>query len=233
ADELYEALDQARRALAQSIFLRLVMLGEGAEDTRRRADRAELTALSENPTDIEAILDGYGTFRLLSFDRDPATRAPTVEVAHEALIREWGTLRGWLDAGRDDVRTQRRLIAAVDEWEAKGDASYLAAGARLEQFETWAQTTKLGLTTRERRFLEESQREQAEHRARDARIARRVQNFQRTAILLGGVVVLAVIAIILAARQAAEATAQVALAAETLTPVPQTLTPVQLTLVAG
>ena len=68
----------------------------------------------------------FGRHRLLSFDRDPVTRGPTVEIAHEALLAEWDRLRGWIDANREDVRQQRRLAAAADEWQAAGrDADYL------------------------------------------------------------------------------------------------------------
>jgi len=60
------------------------------------------------------VIDLYGRYRLLTFDRDPSSRVPTVEVAHEALIHSWSRLRAWIDASREDVRVQRRLgIAAV------------------------------------------------------------------------------------------------------------------------
>ena len=63
------------------------------------------------------VIDGYGAARLLTFDRDPVTREPTVEVAHEALIREWPRLRSWLDDDRHMVlvvtdRRERMLV----EW---------------------------------------------------------------------------------------------------------------------
>ncbi len=45
ADEVYAALDEAGQAAARQMFLRLVTLGEGVEDTRRRVLRSELEAL--------------------------------------------------------------------------------------------------------------------------------------------------------------------------------------------
>ena len=71
------------------VFTRLVTLGEGTEDTRRRVKRSELG----DAPDVEVVHRCFGAVRLLAFDRDPATREPTVEVAHEALIREWPRLR--------------------------------------------------------------------------------------------------------------------------------------------
>jgi hypothetical protein len=55
------------------------------------------------------------------FDRNVMKREPwtlrgaTVEVAHEAILREWGRLREWLAESRADVRLQRQLaLAAAD-----------------------------------------------------------------------------------------------------------------------
>ena len=72
--------------------------------------RRELTALGGH---IQDVLDAFGKYRLLTFDHEPATREPTIEVAHEALIREWDRLNGWLDESRADVRLQRLLGAAA------------------------------------------------------------------------------------------------------------------------
>ncbi len=111
------------------IFIRLVRLGDGVEDTRRRARRAELPASPR----LDALLDSFGAARLLTFDRDPVTREPTVEVAHEALITSWPRLRGWLNDDRDNLRSVERLRVAAESWErAKRDPSELYRGARLE-----------------------------------------------------------------------------------------------------
>ena len=68
------------QAAARQLFLRLVTLGEGVEDTRRRIRRSELDGLGEA---VEPVIERFGTFRLLSFDRDPVTLEPTVEIAHD------------------------------------------------------------------------------------------------------------------------------------------------------
>ncbi|RPH60055.1 MAG: serine/threonine protein kinase, partial [Chloroflexi bacterium] len=86
AEELYSMLDTDGKQAAKVLFQRLVTLGEGTEDTRRRALRSELDTLSPQ---VNMVIELFGRARLLSFDRDSSTRNPTVEVAHEALIREW------------------------------------------------------------------------------------------------------------------------------------------------
>ena len=76
----------------------------------------------------------FGRYRLLTFDRDLATRGPTVEIAHEALIREWKRLKEWLNASRESLYVQRRLSEAVDEWigsnEQPDDVTVVLARAR-------------------------------------------------------------------------------------------------------
>ena len=63
------------------------------------------------------------------------TRGATVEVAHEALLREWRRLREWLDESRADVRMQRVLGNAAAEWmETERDPGFLLRGSRLDQF---------------------------------------------------------------------------------------------------
>src|SRR5262249_22494573 len=151
------SLSIEQQAIAQQIFLRLVAPGEGTEDTRRRARYSELTALKIPRDTLQSVLDAFGKYRLLTFDRDNETREPTIEIAHEALIRGWNRLRTWLDQNRSDIRLQRLLAAAAADWNnASRDKSYLLRGARLAQFVEWSKNSKLALSQAEQTFLEES-----------------------------------------------------------------------------
>jgi WD40 repeat protein/class 3 adenylate cyclase len=161
ADEIYGSLSPEEGEAARQLFLRLVTLGEGVEDTRRRVRRVELDALASNKTTMERVIEAFGRYRLLTFDMDPVTKGPTVEVAHEALIRNWGRLREWLDASRADLRTQRKLMGEATEWERSSkDRSYLSTGARLAQFEVLAEGASrpggIALTSEEREYLQAS-----------------------------------------------------------------------------
>jgi len=174
AEETFERLDASQQEAARQLFLRLVALGEGTEDTRRRALYSELTTIVIDQTAIQAAMDAFGRTRLLLFDRDPVTRQPSVEVAHEALLREWKRLREWLDESRTDVRMQRLLSTLAQEWaEAQQDPSFLLSGTRLAQFEGWAAGSQIALTQEERAFLDaslaEAQAREAEERARQQR----------------------------------------------------------------
>jgi WD40 repeat protein/DNA-binding SARP family transcriptional activator/tRNA A-37 threonylcarbamoyl transferase component Bud32 len=201
AGEVYRTLDADQRAAARQIFLRLVTLGEGTEDTRRRTRQGELLSLGGEP--VDAVLDAFGRSRLLTFDHDPQTREPTVEVAHEAIIREWTLLRTWLDESRDDVRLQRLLAAAAQEWGNAGqDRSYLVTGSRLAQFEGWAEQTDVVLTPDESDFLDTSVVEEQRQQAKRRRV--------RNTILTAAVVVALLMAVFALIARSQERQAQTA-----------------------
>jgi hypothetical protein len=133
AEALYQEFSEQAQETARQIFLRLVTLGEGVEDTRRRTPRAELAAITENEDLLSDVIDTFADCRLLSLDHDPATRASTVEVAHEAILREWERLRNWLNESRADVCMQRQLASMAQEWRrGNQDNSFLLRGSRLE-----------------------------------------------------------------------------------------------------
>lgn len=157
AEELYHEHDEDGQKTLRQMFLRMITLGEGVEDTRRRVPRSELLAIAGDEERMDDIIDTYAAYRLLTLDHDPATRRPTAEIAHEAILREWDRLRGWLGESRHDIHQQRLLAAAAADWRNAGrDPSYLLHGSRLEQFEGWASETSLALTHEEREFLETS-----------------------------------------------------------------------------
>jgi WD40 repeat protein len=187
ADRVYTRLKPEQQVLTRQMFLRLVTLGDGSEDVRRRAHRAELLSIAPDSEQLETVLAIFGRHRLLSFDHEPATREPTVEVAHEALLREWKRLRSWLDDSREDVRQQRRLAGLAAEWLNNGrDPSFVLRGAQLETFESWLKRTGIALTGTERDFVEASvtvrERQNAEEKARqdhEAALEARARQFQR------------------------------------------------------
>jgi WD40 repeat protein/serine/threonine protein kinase/DNA-binding XRE family transcriptional regulator len=201
AEEVFSALNENDQSIARQIFLRLVTLGEGIEDTRRRVLLMELEHLqaeNEAAGSVSNVLESFSKTRLLTFDNDPITRSPTVEVAHEALLREWSRLRGWLYESRADVRLQRQLANAAHEWrEAAHDESFLLTGAHLEQFDAWSRTTEVAFTEGEREFLNASldfaKREEAARAEQQAREATLRQRVQRALQVLVGVLLVAAI----------------------------------------
>jgi WD40 repeat protein/DNA-binding SARP family transcriptional activator len=226
AEELYGRQTATGREATRQLFLRLVTLGEeGSDDTRRRVSRSELTSLEVDREAVEGAIDALGARRLLSFDRDPLTRGPTVEVAHEALLHEWARLRGWIEAAREDLRTHRRLAAAASEWVAAGgDPAYLLRGGQLARFEGWAATSGLALTDDERVYLQASMAQRDADRVDEESRAARERGLERrslvrlralVAVLAGAALVAAILTLVaFEQRQAAEGKARVATAGE-------------------
>jgi WD40 repeat protein/DNA-binding SARP family transcriptional activator len=196
AEGLYARLRPPAQAACRQVFVRLVSVDPTAQDTRRRVSRRELRQLELDPDAVSEILARYGEHRLLSFDREPLTRTPTVEVAHEAILSQWDRLRGWIDERREGLLVHRRLVEAVAEWQDAGrDPAYLPHENRLVQFEAWAGTTDLALTAGERGFLAEA-RATADTAAR-----RRARRWRATlvgfALLAAAASVLATFALVL------------------------------------
>jgi len=111
AEEVFQRrLNDAERQAAQRLLIRMVRPGEGVEDTRRR------TALPKADTLSETTVQKLAGERLVVTERDAVTGEATVEVAHEALIRGWHRLRGWIDHDREFLRTRERIAVQAQLW---------------------------------------------------------------------------------------------------------------------
>jgi serine/threonine protein kinase/WD40 repeat protein len=224
ADDLFARLDPGAKETARQVFLRLVSLGEeGSTDSRRRVLRTELAALDVEQQDLERVIELFGTHRFLIFDRDPLTRGQTVEIAHEALLTSWRRLRNWIDSGREDLRTYRRLSVSASDWEASGrDPSFLLRGSRLQQFEGWAKASHIAMSGLEREYLgaglRTKEKERTEEHVRQRReevLSKRALNRLRAAVaaLLIGVVAAGSLALVAQERgTSAEREARIATA---------------------
>jgi energy-coupling factor transporter ATP-binding protein EcfA2 len=156
ADHIYERLTPDQQAAARRVLLRLTQPGEGTEDTRRRAPLSELRP-TDGGEDVEAAVRQLADARLLTTGRDEERGDEMVDVAHEALIRGWPRLQGWIDEDRGALLTHRRLTETANEWDRnERDESYLYRGARLAQAEEWATTHPCDLNQLESKFLQAS-----------------------------------------------------------------------------
>ena len=108
----------------------MVHPGEGTEDTRRRI-------VIPSDTTVTSILRELVDARLVVTSLDDVEGKEIAEVAHEALIQNWRTLRGWIDADREFLRTLARIEASAAQWERedKEPSRLLAAGRALAEGE--------------------------------------------------------------------------------------------------
>ena len=190
AESIHRQLDDAGQTTARQVFLRLVSVDESGRDTRRRVRQAELQRIGIDAEQVDSVVAVFADHRLLTIDRDPITRGPTVELAHEAILSEWQTLQSWVDDRREDLLLHRRLSAAVRDFEASGDDdAYLLGAGGLAQHLSWTAESDLNLTSQEREFLDASA-------ALDTRV--RAARRRRTQWVLAGFAMAALIASVLA-----------------------------------
>ncbi|WP_308427912.1 nSTAND1 domain-containing NTPase [Streptomyces roseolilacinus] len=124
AEDVFAGLSPDQAELARLVLLRLVAPGEGAQDTGRRAERAELEFAA--PDDVAVVVDRFVRARLLTLDDD------TVCLAHEALLTAWPRLVAWIEEDRERLRAHRRLSEAARSWDELGrEPGTLYRGARL------------------------------------------------------------------------------------------------------
>ncbi|MEP7294014.1 MAG: LuxR C-terminal-related transcriptional regulator, partial [Chloroflexota bacterium] len=169
AEQLYAELSVESQDMALQMFLRLVILGDSNDDARRRTSRAELLSLAPDSDMMDELIDTFAAYRLLTLDNDAGTRSPTVEVAHEAILREWRRLSTWIEESREDIKMRQQLDRTAEEWIAQGkEVSYLASGQRLEQFAGWASDKRRALTALERAYIEASLAERQQQNEAEA-----------------------------------------------------------------
>ena len=153
AEETFGRLDPARQQAALRVFTRLVRVSaaneEGA-DTRRRVPSSELDLDAATGSAVRAFVEA----RLLVTGRDESTGEETVEVAHEALIRNWGRLKDRLDEDRAFLLWRQRLAFAIGEWRRSDrDDGTLLRGAPLIEARRWARDRPSDLIDRETGYI--------------------------------------------------------------------------------
>ncbi|WP_239134475.1 nSTAND1 domain-containing NTPase [Rugosimonospora africana] len=128
AESVYTGLTAEQQRLARGVFLRLVALGEGTDDTKRRVNRDQLDP------GTAPVVDALANARLVTVD------VSTVELTHEALLHAWPRLRGWIDQDRAGLLMHQQLADATTLWEREGhDPGALYRGGRLAAALEWAQ----------------------------------------------------------------------------------------------
>ncbi len=172
ADALFESADEPQRAAIRSVFGRLTDPSGASADLRRRVPVADLGA---DPA-AAWVVEQFAAARLLTLDRDPSTREPTVEVAHEALLREWPRLVRWLDEDRNLLRTTDAIATAATAWADGGrsDAD-LYRGDRLAAALDVALAHPDRLRPIDSEFVEASRAAEADARELEQRRVRRLR----------------------------------------------------------
>ena len=183
AERSYQQLTDAERQTAKTVLLRLVGSGEGEAAVRRRVPITEFDP--DRNTAAATVLDRLTHDRLL-------TRSDgLVEIAHEALIREWPRLGDWLEEDVQGRAVRAHLTEAAKQWkEADRDPAELYRGPRLSVAMDWTATHAEEQNELEREFVSESRQASEREAERQRRTNRRLRG------LLAGVAVFLVLALL-------------------------------------
>ena len=146
-------------------------------DLETKSPRRQIARLAEIPAEARPLIDLLVQQRLLATDRAPDTGEVTIEPAHEALLRQWGSLRDWLDEDFGALATLENVERAARDWAANGrDPAWLAHMAgRLEEAERLNLRPDLAakLTPTERDYLAACRaRAEAERKEKENALAR-------------------------------------------------------------
>ncbi len=148
ADLVIAGLSTEQRVRARRVLMALVTL----EGTRARRTEEELGG---SRSSVREVLEVLVKGRLL-VARDTA-EGPAYEVAHEALIKGWGTLRTWLEEYAESRAVRGRLEQATAEWRRLGrNREALWGGRQIAETEI-LDPAEIG--PREREFLSAGRRQ--------------------------------------------------------------------------
>lgn len=178
AETVYRGLKSEEQLWARHIFLQLIEVGEGAQETRRQISKDDLLISSDTITDtesnpkriawgtrmppdqfpfenpiIKSVLTTLVNARLIVIDLG------SVKIAHEALVQKWPRLRHWLDESRESLKIHRQLSQDAQKWVEVGrNNSFLYRGARLAQILDWVNSNSTNLNEIEKQFIAASER---------------------------------------------------------------------------
>ena len=189
AEATYAALpSEGHRRLARALFLRLIDPGTSEQDTtRRRAALAEFSLADATTTHLLwETANAFIAARLLTTNEVAGTT--TLEVSHEAVIREWRRLAEWVGEEREDLHLLRVIREDATEWKRYGrSVDRLYRGTQLAEALVWRERSLLSLD--EEAFLQASVAEHEQQQAliteRQQQEARQRKRYTRRTVLMG------------------------------------------------
>ena len=169
ADQTFNSLeDEFKKQLASRIFSNLVYLGnenEDLPDTRRRRTLKSLYPNEDEREDMYKLVRRLVDARLLVTSYDPSSNEVTVEIIHDALLREWGLLKWWLKRDEPFLRWHQELERRAQAWVETNpnETRYIDSLLRrssLSESEGWMDLRAADLSEVEQKFIKTSREQQ-------------------------------------------------------------------------
>lgn len=153
AEQVFQSLTEKQQQLARKLFLRMTEVTDGAAPSRRRVLLRNIMTDGDAPSDWDELLQQLTLSRLIVQGRGNGL----LDVAHEAVLRNWPRLAEWIDESQNVFRIHRRLTDSANEWERLNrDGGQLWRGAALEEVVVLKEEIEPRLNALEREFLDAS-----------------------------------------------------------------------------
>lgn len=182
-------------AIPQDRVARLTLLRRGlipwlaGIDPDSGAPRRRIARLAEIPPEARPLIHHLVEQRLLATDVSSDTSETTIEPVHEALLRQWGLLQGWLAEDAGLLAVLEGVKRASRDWAANAkNAAWLThASSRLLAAERLSQRPDLAanLTPTDREYLAACLRTQQAQSRRSRRGRVLMGALAATVIILG------------------------------------------------
>ena len=213
ADEFYNRLIPEEQVTVKRLLLRMVRPGEGLEVTSNRIPRGVLYRSGEAQYRVDEVLEKLIQARLVRLTEGDRPEDAQVEVAHEALIRNWPRLVDWLEEERFTLRQRLRLTEAAEQWQTRDqEASLLWRGTLLAETSRYEDLSPL-----EQNFLQASLAVEAAERQQELAQLRFQRRTNRVLSVLSLVLVFLVGVVLYQLQQAKrQRISQLALTAQAL-----------------
>jgi hypothetical protein len=125
AEALFEQTPEADKRPLLEALIELADIDDIGQFTRRRRRFVDLPSAARPA--LERFIDARLAIASANEDDEPM-----VEVVHEALLRNWPLLHGWLVAESERLRLRKDIARDADDWEShKRSDAYLWRGERL------------------------------------------------------------------------------------------------------
>ncbi|HWW61849.1 MAG TPA: DUF2278 family protein, partial [Thermoanaerobaculia bacterium] len=153
ADKELEKLTKDEQRVARNVLLRLVRPGRGAEATKRPC------AFKHLPDESASVVRKLADARLVVTSLKAGTEEKVAELAHEALIRQWGRLAAWIAEEETFLVWRDRLRVDIERWEeSQHSRDLLLRGRTLREAQAWRKSNSAQLSNEERDFVKRSDR---------------------------------------------------------------------------
>jgi hypothetical protein len=173
ADELFKGLSDAEQNILRSVFMRLVSLSEGGQNTGRRAAFSELP-----PGGVEVVFK-LASERLLVTNRSTSDLEPTVEFANNALISNWGTFRAWVNEDREFLLWREHLGTWLSAWSRLRESDdVLLRGELFVEAQEWLDERSADSSSDEIRFVTASRELRSREREETRRLVEELERLR-------------------------------------------------------